>query len=181
MAGKLALVFILMHLIHALTLPTPYENTIASNSLASANTLNKRYYFPETLPDQDELEAMLKETAMREAGFVPSSNPPSKLQPESKHKIMETETETELQLSLPNPDPAIGTDAAVKQDRYAHQNTKPKKSKSKSHSHSHLKDSIVDAFESDDYPIYWPPFGFFVISAAIVCFFTILRGIRAKK
>ncbi|KAJ5360718.1 hypothetical protein N7517_009909 [Penicillium concentricum] len=166
MAGKLALVLILMHSIQILALPTPSESSIASKSLASHN---KRYYFPETLPDRDELGAMLKETAIREAGFVHSSTP-SKSKSGPVHN-----SETELQKSLPNPDVAIGTPA--KPDRYA-QDTKLKLSLS--HSESRLEESAV-TLESNDYPIYWPPFGFFVVSAAIVCFFTILRGIRTKK
>ncbi|KAJ5836889.1 hypothetical protein N7447_002915 [Penicillium robsamsonii] len=163
MAGKLALVFILIHSIQILALPTP-STPIASKSLAS---YNKRYYFPETLPDQDELEAILKETAMREAGFVHSSIP-SNTESGPVHKM-----ETELQKSLPNPDAAIGTAPAIPDST---QDTKPKQSQFQ----PGLKQSLV-TLESDDYPIYWPPFGFFVVSAAIVCFFTILRGIRAKK
>ncbi|CAI7625705.1 unnamed protein product [Penicillium glandicola] len=163
MARKLALVFLLMQSIQILALPT-YENPIASNSLASTNTPHtKRYYFPETLPDQDELEAMLKETSMREAGFTPSSNP-SKPNPETKmHKM-----EPELQQSLPDPDTAIGTDAS---DRY--HNTKLRQSGSKSKAQSSLKDSVVAALESDDHTVYWPPLRFFVIAAAFVCFFTV--------
>lgn len=173
MARKLALLFILMHSIQILALPTPYENSIAFKSLASANTHNRRYYFPETLPDQDELAAMLKETAMREAGFVPSSNPSP--EPESKQHKMETE----LQKSLPDPHSAIGTDAPAQPLRYTYQNTKLRQSQSQAQ--SRLKDSVVAALGSDIHPIYWPSFGFFVVSAAIVCFFTVLRGIRAKK
>ncbi|KAJ5442819.1 hypothetical protein N7445_004570 [Penicillium cf. griseofulvum] len=165
MAGRLALV-ILVHSIQILALPTPNENPIASKSLASTNT-HKRYYFPETLPDQDELEAMLKET-MREAGFMPSSNP---LNPESEpvHKM-----DTELQHAHPNPDTPIGTATLATPD-YT-QDTKLRQSQSQ----SLLKESVMAVLGSDDYSIYWPPFGFFVVSAAIVCFFTILRGIRAK-
>ncbi|KAJ5512249.1 hypothetical protein N7463_001801 [Penicillium fimorum] len=165
MARKLALVFILIHSIQIVALPTPSENPIASNSLASHN---KRYYFPETLPDQDELEAILKETAMREAGFVHSSTP-SNMESGPVHKM-----ETELEKSLPNPDAAIDT-APANPDRYT-QDTKLKQS----YFQSSLKESLV-TLESDDYPIYWPPFGFFVVAAAIVCFFTLLKGIRAKK
>jgi hypothetical protein len=174
MARNLALLLILIHSIQILALPIA-ETPIASKSLASANTHSKRYYFPETVPDQDELAAILKETAMREAGFVPSSiGPPSKPEPESKHK-----TETELRISLPDPHAAIGTDAPAnpQPDSYSHQDTEL----SQSQSQSRLKESVVVALESDICPIYWPPFGFFVISAAIVCFFTVVRGIRAKK
>ncbi|KUM60316.1 hypothetical protein ACN42_g6800 [Penicillium freii] len=180
MARKLALLFILMHSLQTLALPTPYEDSIAFKSLASTNTYNNRYYFPETLPDQDELAAMLKETAMREAGFVPSSNrSPSNPNPKSNLKM---ETGTELRKS-PDTDThthtAIGTDASAQPqpDWHTTQNTKLRQSQSQ----SSLKESVVAVFASDDYPIYWPPFGFFVVSAAIVCFFTVLRGIRAKK
>lgn len=112
---------------------------------------------------------------MREAGFVPSSiGSPSKSVPESKDK-----TETELRISLPDPHAAIGTDAPANPlpDSYTHQDTKL----SQAQSQSGLKESVVVALGSDMYPIHWPPFVFFVISAAIVCFFTVLRGIRAKK
>ncbi|OQE24838.1 hypothetical protein PENFLA_c009G07281 [Penicillium flavigenum] len=176
MARKLALLMILIHSTQTLALPTPPETPIASKSLASANTHSKRYYFPETIPDQDEVAAMLKETAMREAGFVPSSiGSPSKPVPESK----EHKTETELRISLPDPHAAIGTDAPAnpQPDSYTRQDTEL----SQSQSQSRLKESVVVALGSDIYPIYWPPFGFFVVSAAIVCFFTVLRGIRAKK
>ncbi|CAG8900196.1 unnamed protein product [Penicillium egyptiacum] len=174
MARKLALLFMLMHSVQILALPTPYENPSSSKSLALANTHTKRYYFPETIPDQDEVAAM-KETAMREAGFVPSSNrSPSKPEPESKEHKMETE----LRNSLPDPHATIGTDASAnpQPESYTHQDTKLRKSQSQ----SQLKESVALALESD-VPIYWPPFGFFVVSAAIVCFFTVLRGIRAKK
>ncbi|KAJ6185535.1 hypothetical protein N7519_006836 [Penicillium mononematosum] len=176
MARKLALLLILMQSTQILALPTPSENPIASKSLASSNPHSKRYYFPETIPDQDEVAAMLKETAMREAGFVPSSiGSPSKPEPESK----EHNTETELRISLPDPHAAIGTDApAIPQpDSYTHQDTEL----SQSQSQSRLEESVVVMLGSDIYPIYWPPFGFFVVSAAIVCFFTVLRGMRAKK
>ncbi|KAJ5251464.1 hypothetical protein N7489_001874 [Penicillium chrysogenum] len=175
MARKLALLLLLIHSTQVLALPTPPETPVASKSLASANTRSKRYYFPETIPDQDEVAAMLKETAMREAGFVPSSiGSPSKSVPESKDK-----TETELRISLPDPHAAIGTDAPANPlpDSYTHQDTKL----SQAQSQSGLKESVVVALGSDMYPIHWPPFVFFVISAAIVCFFTVLRGIRAKK
>lgn len=185
MARKLALLFVLMHSLQILALPTPYENSIAFKSLASTNTYNNRYYFPETLPDQDELAAMLKETAMREAGFVPSSNgSPSNPKPKSKDQKMGTETELR---KSPDTDmeTAIGTDASGQSqpDWHITQNTKLRQfqSQSQSQSQSRLKESIVAAFASDNYPIYWPPFGFFVVSAAIMCFFTVLRGIRAKK
>ncbi|KXG49699.1 uncharacterized protein PGRI_056670 [Penicillium griseofulvum] len=159
MAGRLALV--ILYSVQILALPTPNENQIASKSLAST-THDKRYYFPETLPDQDELEAMLKET-MREAGFIPSSKPVT----ESEHK-----TNTELRYALPNTDAVIGT-ATPATPAYT-QDTKL------SQSQSILKEPIMAILGSDGYPTYWPPFGFFVISAAIVCFFTVLRGIRAK-
>ncbi|KGO45465.1 hypothetical protein PEX1_094490 [Penicillium expansum] len=177
MARKLALLLVLMYSIQILALPTPYENSIAFKSLASTYTYNKRYYFPETLPDEDELAAMLKETAMREAGFMPSSNrSPSNPKPKSNHH--KTEVETELQKSLPDTDAAIGTDASAQPqpDWYIIQDTKLKQSQSL----SRLKESVVAAIASDDCPIYWPSFGFFVVSAAIVCVFTVLRGIRAK-
>ncbi|CDM29547.1 hypothetical protein DTO013E5_5128 [Penicillium roqueforti] len=169
MARKLALLVILMHAIQILALPTPYENSIAFKSVLSGITQNNRHYFPETIPDQDELIVMLKETAMREAGFVLSSNP----DPQSK----EHKTETELHKSLPNPYAAIGTDATAKPQP----NSYPKPRQSKSKSESRVKESFVVALGSYNYPIYWPPFGFFVIAAAVVCFCTILRGIRAKK
>ncbi|CAI7565938.1 unnamed protein product [Penicillium palitans] len=183
MARKLALLFVLMHSLQILALPTPYENSIAFKSLTSTNTYNNRYYFPETLPDQDELTAMLKETAMREAGFVPSSNgSPSNPKPKSMDQKMETETELR---KSPDTDmeTAIGTDASGQSqpDWHTTQNTKLRQSQAQSQSRSRLKESIVAAFASDNYPINWPPFGFFVVSAAIVCFFTVLRGIRAKK
>lgn len=179
MARKVALLFILMHSLQILALPTPYENSIAFKSLTPRNTYNNRYYFPETLPDQDELAAMLKETAMREAGFVPSSNgSPSNPKPKSRDHKMETETELRKSPDT-DMDTAIGTDASGQSqpDWHTTQNTKLRQFQSQ----SHLKESIVTALASDNYPIYWPPFGFFVVSAAIVCFFTVLRGIRAKK
>ncbi|KGO74328.1 hypothetical protein PITC_008520 [Penicillium italicum] len=88
------------------------------------------------------------------------------------------ETETELQKSLPDTDTAIGTDATAQPqpDRYTIQDTKLKQVQSQ----SRLKESVVAALASYDYQINWPPFTFFVVSAAIVCFFTVLRGIRAK-
>ncbi|CAI7581644.1 unnamed protein product [Penicillium crustosum] len=169
MARKLALLFILMHSLQILALPTPYENSIAFKSLVSTNTYNNRYYFPETLPDQDELAAMLKETAMREAGFVPSSNgsPPN---PKPKSRDHKMETETELRRSpVTDTDTAIGTDESgqPQPDWHTTQNTKLRQSQSQSQSRPCLKESIVAAFASDNYPIYWPPFGFFVVSAAI--------------
>ena len=89
------------------------------------------------------------------------------------------ETGTKLRKS-PDTDThtAIGTDASAQSqpDWHTTQNTKLRQSQSQ----SRLMESVVAAFTSDDYPIYWPPFGFFVVSAAIVCFFTVLRGIRAK-
>lgn len=116
---------------------------------------------------------------MREAGFFPPSNrPPSKPEPEPK----EHKTETELRISLPDPHAAIGTDAPAnpQPDSYAHQDTEL--SLSQSQSQSRAKEPVVVALGSDIYPIYyWPPFGFFVFSAAMVCFFTVLREIRAKK
>ncbi|KAJ5803964.1 uncharacterized protein N7518_000267 [Penicillium psychrosexuale] len=169
MARKLALLVILMHAIQILALPTPYENSIAFKSVLSGITQNNRHYFPETIPDQDELIVMLKETAMREAGFVLSSNPSP--DPQSK----EHKTETELHKSHPNPHAAIGTDATAKPQPNSY--PKPRQSKSE----SRVKESFVVALGSYNYPIYWPPFGFFVVAAAFVCFCTILRGIRAKK
>ncbi|KAJ5165426.1 uncharacterized protein N7500_007256 [Penicillium coprophilum] len=164
MAGKLALVVILMHSIPILALPT-YEVPITSKSLTSPH--NKRYYFPETLPDEDELKA-IKETVMREAGFVTSSNP----YPESgpMHKM-----ETELRKAHPNPDAAIDTAAPAKPARYT-QDTELKHSQFR----SRLEESETFGSDEYEYPIYWPPFGFFVVSAAIVCLVTILKGIRAK-
>lgn len=96
------------------------------------------------------------------------------------------ETETELRKSPDTDmDTAIGTDASGQSqpDWHTTQNTKLRQfqSQSQSQSRSRLKESIVTAFASNNYPIYWPPFGFFVVSAAIVCCFTVLRGIRAKK
>lgn len=178
MARKLALLFILMYSLQILALPTPYENSIAFKSLASTNTYNNRYYFPETLPDQDEIAAMLKETAMREAGFIPSSNR-SPSNPKPKSKDHRTETDMELRRSPDTDmDTAIGTDASAQPqpDLHTNRNTKLRQSQSQ----PRLKESVVTALASNDYPIYWPPFGFFVVSAAIVCFFTVLRGIRAK-
>ncbi|KAJ9490219.1 hypothetical protein VN97_g3046 [Penicillium thymicola] len=176
--GQLALLFILIHSLQILALPTPYENSITFKSPASTNTYNNRYYFPETLPDQDEIAAMLKETAMREAGFVPSSNrSPSNPKPRSKDHKMETNTELRKSPDT-DMDTAIGTVASAlpQPDWHTTQNTKLRQSQSQ----SRLKESVVVAFASDDYPICCPLFGFFVVSAAVVCCFTVLKGIRAK-
>ncbi|KAJ5602625.1 hypothetical protein N7537_005581 [Penicillium hordei] len=178
MARKLALLFILMHSLQILALPAPYQNSMAFKSHASTNTYNHRYYFPEILPDQDEIAAMLKETAMREAGFVPSSNrSPSNPKPNSKDHKMETDTGLRKSPET-GMDPAIGRDATQPHpDWRTNQNTKLRQTLSQ----SRLKESVVAALASNDYPIYWRPFEFIVVSAAIVCFFTVLKGIRAKK
>ncbi|EKV10965.1 hypothetical protein Pdw03_7365 [Penicillium digitatum] len=177
MAHKLALLWILMQSIQILALPT-YEISVASNSLPSTNVYNKRYDFLKTLPDEDELAAMLKETAMREAGFVFSSNPPRST-PGDRSKDHKMETKTELQNLLPDPETAIGTDASTQPqpDRDISQDTKLNQSQSQLQ--SHRTESVMGALASDDHRIYWPPVGFFVVSAAIVCCFTVLRGIRA--
>lgn len=176
--AQLALLFILMHSLQILALPTPYENSIAFKSIASTNTYDNRYYFPETLPDQDEIAAMLKETAMREAGFVPSSNrSPSNPNPKSKNHKMKTNTELRKSPDT-DMDTAIGTVASAlpQPDWHSTQNTKLRQSQSQ----LRLKESVVVTFASDDYQICCPLFGFFVVSAAIVCCFTVWNWIRAK-
>ncbi|KAJ5575718.1 hypothetical protein N7535_002644 [Penicillium sp. DV-2018c] len=82
MARKLALIFI-FHLTLTLALPIPLsslqiDSSVTSPPVSHASTIqtpqlhDKRYFFPETLPDKAELEDMLRET-MRQAGFAPSS------------------------------------------------------------------------------------------------------------
>ncbi|KAJ5795132.1 hypothetical protein N7457_001731 [Penicillium paradoxum] len=173
MARKLALIFILIQSLQIAALPTPLtnENSIVSATVSHASTNQppqlhqKRFFFPETLPDQDELEAILRETAMREAGFIPSSKPES--EPTSNQ---ESEPASQ-QKSLPNPDAKIGTAASAQPVKY------------KLCNQAQTFSNLAEAFRitSEEYAILWPPFGVLVIGAAIVCFGTIRRGIRAKK
>ncbi|KAJ5146343.1 uncharacterized protein N7515_000907 [Penicillium bovifimosum] len=86
MARKLGLIFMLLQLqTLTLALPTPLSSSETGSSVASPPASHawtsqfpqlhdKRYFFPETLPDKAELEEMLRET-MRQAGFAASSEP----------------------------------------------------------------------------------------------------------
>ncbi|KAJ5462821.1 hypothetical protein N7475_007765 [Penicillium sp. IBT 31633x] len=188
MARKLALVLIAIQLQIAIALPYPLANNQIETSIVSPEASqaphaspNQRpqlhdkrspYFFPEEVPDQYELEAMLKETALREAGFVPSSKPGSKSITKD-HKLL-----SKLQKSFPHSDAKIDTTAAsVRLDMYTPPDVRPEK-----HSQSLSRGAeALMAYESDEYHIFWPPVGFFFIGAAFVCFCTILRGLRSKK
>ncbi|KAJ5775298.1 uncharacterized protein N7511_000309 [Penicillium nucicola] len=128
------------------------------------------YYFPETVQDDQDLEneIALRETAMREAGFVLSS---SRLLPE-------------VQKSSRRPVSGLnaGIDAASG-DRASPASYRFKDSDSKLAAQGGLIEELTKAaYEaSEDERVLFPPFGFLVIAAAVVCLITILRGTRSKK
>lgn len=139
---------IILHLQITTALPIIQNTAIASNPSTPPELHDKRFFFPETLPDQDELEIALKDTAMREAGFIPSSKREPGLGSDPQNPA-------KLQKSLPDADAKIGTGASAQ---------KPCN-----------WPTYIEAVTSES-PI-WPPFWFFVVGAAIVCCSTVLRGI----
>jgi hypothetical protein len=132
----------------------------ASSPSPATQILNSRYYYPETLPDEDELEVLLRERILREAGFV--STPSASFAPENtqlsqQQKLHKSLPELEAPISVPeHPDNAY------------------------SDSESDEGCSSVITYRWAHEPALWPPVGFFVVGSVVVCVVTIVRGVRAK-
>jgi hypothetical protein len=157
-----------------LTQPNPDSTQLAITATTSTPTApkapssyheikyDKRYYYPETLPDEEEIDALLREKSMREAGFVTSSPSSSPQNQNALHF-----SQKQLQQSLPHPG-APGS---------AHPSTNPS---------AHLRPDprgtryAVITYRWENSMTYWPPLLFFILMSAVVCLHTIVRGIRAK-
>jgi hypothetical protein len=139
-------------------IPTPEK--AASFASPAHQLLTKRYYYPETLPDEDELEVLLREKSMREAGFVSTSSAsfaPEKPQLSQKQKLHKPLPDSDAPIPVPT-----------------HPNNAYLDSESGEGQSSKIK------YRWEHVPVLWPPFGFFVVASVVVCFFTILRGVRSK-
>lgn len=135
------------------------EKTASSPSPAT-QILNRRYYYPETLPDEDELEVLLREKILREAGFV--STPSVSFTPENTQSPQQQKLHTSLSdLEAPIPVPEHPDNAY-------------------SDSESDEGCSSVITYRWAHEPALWPPVGFFVVGSVVVCVVTIVRGVRAK-
>jgi hypothetical protein len=190
MARKLALIFMLIQLQLTLTLalPTPLSNSQPENSIASSSSSHastnkppqlhdKRSFFPETLPDKAELEDMLRET-MRQAGFAPSSQP--ELRSTSEHQ--DSQFSLQKQKCLLNPDTGIDSaGASARADMHTHWDTKLSDQVQIQSLSQFRFTETIRLYASEKHCVSWPPMGYFVVVAAIVCLCTVLRGIRAKK
>jgi len=142
-----------------IAIPAPEK---AASFASPANQIHdKRYYYPETLPDEDELEVLLREKSMREAGFVSTSSV------SSVPKNTQLSRKQKLHKSLPDSDAPIPVPA--------HPSSAYLDFESREMGHF-----AVITYRWGHAPVLWPPFGFFVVCSVVVCFFTILRGIRAK-
>jgi hypothetical protein len=152
--------------------PTNQAASWASSKLDPPADKRSPYYFPETVQDDKdaENERQTHEIAMREAGFVPSSlrSPP------------------DVQKSSRRPVPGgssagIGTVVADVGDRSGSARYLGSGSKL-SEQGGFVEELTKAAYEAseDDRPLF-PPFGFLALAAVVVCFFTILKGIGAKK
>ncbi|KAJ5981218.1 hypothetical protein N7499_001769 [Penicillium canescens] len=151
--------------------PTNQAASWASSERDPPADKRSPYYFPETIQDDEDLEneVSLREIAMREAGFIPSSSRSSgEVQKSSRHPV-------------PGSNAGIGAASVGAGDRarfagYMGSSSKP------SEQGGFLEELTTAAYEaSEDERTLCPPFGFFVVAAVVVCFVTILRGIGAKK
>ncbi|KAJ5851545.1 uncharacterized protein N7529_010930 [Penicillium soppii] len=122
----------------------------------------KRYYYLETVPDEDELEVLLKEKTMREAGFVstsPESSTPQSTHFSQKQKLHNSPPDPEAPITSPmHPSAGVHLDSGSREQPHR----------------------LVITYRWEHATILWPPFGFFVVGSAVVCFVTILRSVRAK-
>lgn len=137
-----------------LAIMPPVPNVASSAPSAPPVLHDKRYFYPETQPDEDELEAFLKEKSMREAGFV-SAPPAQSTQFSLKQK---------LHNSLPDADAPIAV---------------PMHPSTLSSPKSSARAIITYRWENMSGDL-WPPFSFFIVASALVCMFTIVRGMRSK-
>lgn len=139
-----------------LAIMPPLPNVASSAPSAPPVLHDKRYYYPETQPDEDELEAFLKEKSMREAGFV--SAPPAQ------------STQFLLKQKVHNSLPDADADAPIAVPMHPSTLSSPTSS---------ARAIITYRWENISGDL-WPPFSFFVVASALVCMFTIVRGIRSK-
>ena len=161
MLHKLALLLFAIHSA-AIAIPTP-EHTPSFSSPAN-QIHDKRFYYPETLPDEDELEVLLIEKSMRETGFVSTSSAsssPQSVQLAPKQKLHKSRPDPDV----PNPVPMHPSSVYLE---YLD---------SESHDMGH---SDVIPYRSDYASAMCLPFGIFVVCSVFVCFLTITRGVLAK-
>jgi hypothetical protein len=151
--------------------PTNQAASWALSELDPRADKRSPYYFPETIQDDEDLEneVLLREVAMREAGFIPSSSRSSEeVQKSSRHPV-------------PASKDGLGAASAGAGDRTRFAGYMASGSKL-SEQGGFLEELTTAAYEaSEDERTLCPPFGFFVVAAVVVCFVTILRGIGAKK
>lgn len=151
------------HELPQLPISPPMPNDALSTPSTTPPQHDKRYYYPETLPDEDELEAVLKEQSLREAGFV--SAPAQSAQFSLKQKQKQTQTQTQSQKLHNSPD----AEPPIPEPMHPSPQTSPKSA-----------GRAIITYRWEKVPDLWPPFSFFFIASALVCMFTILRGVRSK-
>lgn len=162
---QLPLVLLLSSFVSAAAIPSsPHSvvtpewsspETASSPSLDDANSghLAKRrpYYFPETVPDEEEIAARL--SALREAGYLP-----------------DTQTlQGHDQKSIGTPDAAIDMDPS---------SARPSPTQEPP---SALSERDTPRFSwADTIPGLFPAAWFFVFASVVVCIVTVIRGLNDK-